>query len=71
MKKLENIIFYIAIIFSGYTLYKVYMVNKSVPEGMCPVNNYIEYIYISIGLTAIYFIISFINNRKTAEDEKA
>jgi uncharacterized membrane protein YuzA (DUF378 family) len=45
--------------------------NKSVPEGMCPVNNYIEYIYISIGLAAAYFIISFINNRKTAEDEKA
>jgi uncharacterized membrane protein YuzA (DUF378 family) len=45
--------------------------NKSVPEGMCPVNNYIEYIYISIGLAAAYFIISFINNRKNAEDEKA
>jgi hypothetical protein len=70
MKKIENIMFYIAIIFSGYTLYKIYMMNKSVPEGMCPVNNYIEYIYISIGLTAVYFIVSFINNKKPADNKQ-
>jgi len=69
MKKFEDILFYIAIIFSGYTLYKVYLANKAVPEGMCPINNYIEYIYISIGLAAIYFVVSFINKRRTVGDE--
>jgi len=69
MKKFEDVLFYIAIIFSGYTLYKVYMANKAVPDGMCPINNYIEYIYLSIGLAVIYFVVSFINKRKTAEDK--
>ncbi|MFO7886686.1 MAG: hypothetical protein R6U59_00095 [Eubacteriales bacterium] len=69
MDKFEDILFYIAIGFSGFTLYKVYMANKAVPEGMCPINNYIEYIYISIGLAAVYFLVSFINKKKTVEDK--
>ena len=69
MKKLEDILFYLAISFSGFTLYKVYMVNKDLPEGMCPINNYIEYIYISIGLGAFYFLFSFINKRRTVENK--
>lgn len=69
MKKFEDILFYIAIVFSGYTLFKIYMMNRTLPEGVCPVNNYIEYIYISIGLTVLYFILSFVNKRKIVEDK--
>lgn len=65
MKKFEDILFYITIAFAGFTLYKIYTLNKSVPEGMCPVNNYSQYIYITVGLAVFYFAISLFNKYKS------
>jgi hypothetical protein len=61
MKKFEDILFYITIAFAGFTIYKIYTLNQSVPDGMCPVNNYSSYIYITVGLAAFYFVVSLFN----------
>jgi len=64
MKKFEDLLFYSTIAFAGLTLYRIYTINKSVPEGMCPVNNYSHYIYITVGLAVFYFVISLFNKYK-------
>jgi hypothetical protein len=58
--KLLNILFIIAIGFSGYTLFNVYMSRKNLPLGTCPMTSYSTEITISIILCAAYFVLSLI-----------
>jgi uncharacterized membrane protein YtjA (UPF0391 family) len=66
MKKLSNILFYIALAVSAYTLISTYMVRRSLPEGVCPIDSRSELYYISIALLIISLILSFFDQKKKA-----
>lgn len=57
--KYLNIYFYIVAIFTVYTMIRIYLSRRGLPEGACPVENYNLELKIAIGLSIIYFILSF------------
>jgi hypothetical protein len=59
-KSINNIIFAAFLMMSAYALIKVYILRSSVPEGMCPVENYRPLMFASIGVGIASFVFSFL-----------
>lgn len=57
--KYLNIYFYITGAFTLYTMLRIYMSRRGLPEGACPVENYNLELKIAIGMSIIYFVLSF------------
>lgn len=57
---INNIFFAVFVIMSAYALARIYILNSSVPEGMCPVTNYRYLIYIAISIGIVSFVFSFL-----------
>jgi hypothetical protein len=59
-KIINNTIFAVFVVLSVYALGRVYILNSSVPEGMCPVINYRPLLFAAIGVGIVAFIFSFL-----------
>lgn len=59
-KTINSIIFTGFLILSAYVLIRVYILRSSVPEGMCPVENYSPLFFVAIVLGIVSFIFSFL-----------
>ena len=57
--KYLNIYFYITGAFTLYTMLRIFMSRRGLPEGACPVENYNLELKIAIGMSIIYFVLSF------------
>ncbi|MDP3387001.1 MAG: hypothetical protein Q8S24_07195 [Eubacteriales bacterium] len=55
-----NILFALAVGFSGYTLARVYLTRRGLPPGACPIESFSTEISISIALCVLYFILSVV-----------
>ena len=62
---LGNITFAITILLSGYILISSYLARRSLPPGVCPIDNNRVLIYIAIGLAIVTFILSFFDRDKS------
>ncbi|MBF7096457.1 hypothetical protein [Alkalibacter mobilis] len=68
--KITNVVFYIAILFAGYTLLQTYLAGKNLAPGACPVDDNRFQITISIILMVIYFIMTFFTEENTNQNNK-
>lgn len=66
MKKLSNIFFVLAVGVSAYTLISTYVIRKSLPSGVCPIDSRSELYYISIALLILSFVLSFFEKKHNA-----
>ncbi|KUK72811.1 MAG: hypothetical protein XD91_1091 [Clostridiales bacterium 38_11] len=57
-QKYLNILFVLAVGFSGYTLARVYLTRRGLPAEACPISTFSTEIYLSIALCVLYFILS-------------
>lgn len=57
--KYLNIYFYLTGAFTLYTMLRIYMSRRGLPEGACPVENYNLELKIAIGMSIVYFVLSF------------
>lgn len=64
MKKISNILFYLALAISAYTLITTYLIRKDLPPGVCPIDSRTELYYISIFLLIVSLILSFFDRKK-------
>lgn len=59
-KLINNILFTAFLAMSAYALTRVYILRSSVPDGMCPVENYRHLLYTAIVFGIVSFIFSFL-----------
>ncbi|SHF20518.1 hypothetical protein [Alkalibacter saccharofermentans] len=57
--KITNSVFYIAITVSIYNILQIYLARRSLPAGMCPVDNNSAGITLSLALIFVYFVMTF------------
>ncbi|HZJ56802.1 MAG TPA: hypothetical protein VFD89_00995 [Clostridia bacterium] len=58
-----NILFILAIGLSLYLLIGLFIVRRSLPPGVCPIDNKRPLMYIAIALALSSFVLTFIENR--------
>lgn len=63
-KKGADILFYIAIVLSGFTLIKTYIERSSLPPGVCPIDNNTGLYQLAIGLLILSFIVSLFDKKQ-------
>ncbi|MBO3444598.1 hypothetical protein [Clostridium sp. CCUG 7971] len=64
IKKLSNYLMNTGILLSLYSLYVVYYSRKSMPPGTCPIDENNNLLYVSIIISALGFITSFIQSKE-------
>ncbi|MDN5351897.1 MAG: hypothetical protein PWQ12_816 [Clostridiales bacterium] len=64
VKKLSDLFFIAAVGVSFYLLISTYFIRRSLPAGVCPIDNRAEFFYAAIGLLVVAFILSFFDNAK-------
>ncbi len=73
IKKIVDIIYYVAIGFSVIVIGKNFYDQQSLPEGVCPINNNYNLIVSAIVILVFAFVVSTIIDRKvkrqTVDDE--
>lgn len=60
MLKISNITFYISLIIAAYALFKIYILYKNLPPGICPLQDMKPLLIISLVFSAINLIFSYI-----------
>lgn len=67
MKKLisiSNSIFIIALSIFFYGLYKIYIIKKSLPIGVCPIDDNRPILYLGVFFMILSIIVSYIEDKK-------
>ena len=67
--KYLNIYFYIVAGFTIYTMARIYLSRRGLPEGACPVESYNTELKLAIGMSIIYFILSFFIKEDKNDDK--
>jgi multisubunit Na+/H+ antiporter MnhC subunit len=65
-----NILFVLTMVLAVYILVNNYMVRKSLPPGVFPLNNNRILIYITIGMAILTFILSFFEKGSKQKDRE-
>jgi hypothetical protein len=63
-----NITFTLTLLLGAYILITTYLVRRSLPAGVCPIDNNRILIYITIGLGITTFLLSFFDKGKDSEE---
>ena len=63
-----NITFALTIILGAYILISTYLVRRSLPAGVCPIDNNRILLYITIGLGITTFVLSFFDKKKEPKE---
>jgi hypothetical protein len=63
-----NITFTLTLLLGAYILITTYLVRRSLPVGVCPIDNNRILIYITIGLGITTFLLSFFDKGKDSEE---
>lgn len=64
IKKLSNYLMNIGILLCLYSFYIIYSSKKSMPPGTCPIDENNNLLYLSIIISALGFITSFIPSKE-------
>lgn len=64
LEKLSNYTFYAGFLVAIYALYKVYVNNRELPPGVCPIENNRPMLIVAIVLLTISFLLSLIHDVK-------
>lgn len=64
IKKISNYLMNIGIVLSIYSFYIVYQTKKSMPVGVCPIDENNKLLYLAIFMSISGLIMSFIPSKK-------
>ena len=71
IKLLSEVGFYSSLTIGIYSIYKTYIGNQDLPQGVCPVENYRWMMYLSVGLLISTLLIQEIIKRKELKNSTA
>jgi membrane-bound acyltransferase YfiQ involved in biofilm formation len=58
-----NISFFIGLALAIYVFIYLFLLNKNLPEGVCPIDQKRPFLYVSIGFIVVSFILSFFEKK--------
>ncbi|WP_291956371.1 hypothetical protein [Mahella sp.] len=60
---ISNIFFILAMVVAAYALFSLYMAYRSLPPGVCPVDNNRGWLYAAIILSVVSLVLSFFEGK--------
>lgn len=63
--KITDAVFYLALLYSGYTFLQVYLTQRGLPPGVCPIETHNDKIVFSLVLIGIYFLMTFFTRKES------
>lgn len=68
---ISNITFVVTILLAAYIFISSFLVRRSLPPGVCPIDNNRTLIYIAIGFALVTFILSFFDVKGKGKGDKS
>lgn len=64
IKRISNYLMNIGIVLSVFNIVLIYISKRSLPEGVCPINENNNFILFSIGISGLGLVLSFFDMNK-------